>query len=109
LADLRNGNRGEIPCAQHILDELKGGERAFSRRGQLYVKDLSNKVFRLKDWFATTARMAADNGGRLPPQAPNRDRVLFRASKKVWPDVFADGGAAYLEAKKARRRAKLGL
>ncbi|RLM75434.1 hypothetical protein C2845_PM15G00030 [Panicum miliaceum] len=109
LTDLRKRNLGKIPASSLILGELKDGERAFSRRGQLDRKEVTNKVYRLKDRFAKTAKMAADNGGRLPPEAPDRDRMLYRASKKVWPEVFADGGAAYLEAKEARDRARLGL
>jgi len=111
MADLRKDNLGVVPQARYILEDIRGGGRAFSRGrvDDLDVHVLSNKMNRLKEKFATTAGIAKDNGGRLPPEAPHRERELFRASKRVWPEVFADHSAAYMAAKAGRRRAKLRL
>ncbi|RCV32443.1 hypothetical protein SETIT_7G003300v2 [Setaria italica] len=99
MGDLLKDNHGVIPGASHILKELRG-KPAFSRRG-LQVRELSDKMYRLKRKFATTADKAAANRGKLPRRTKYRDEKLYEMSQDhdLWPDVAADDGAAYLEAR----------
>lgn len=88
LVDLREANREEIPAASLIRDELRGGNRAFSRR-DLIVTEVTEKMRNLKDQFKNAvAKVAAGNGGGNNRRTKfDNHRELYELSLKVWPEL----------------------
>ncbi|CAL5018735.1 unnamed protein product [Urochloa decumbens] len=105
IAHLRSVNEGVIPRSSAILKELRVNG-ALGRPGTS-ASELSKKVYDLKKQIARSAKKAAANGGKLQRKTKHRNKVLYRESPDVWPDLFADAGASYREAKAARRRGGL--
>ncbi|CAL5018752.1 unnamed protein product [Urochloa decumbens] len=103
IADLRmRVNGGMIPPASAILDELRRNG-ALTRCG-VSARKLSRKVYNLRRKFATSAKKAAANGGKLKRRTKHRDKKLYEESQDVWPEMLEDGGYSYLQARPARRR-----
>jgi hypothetical protein len=101
MGHLRKRNNGRIPSVSLILKEVLR-KRAFERR-DLKATELSNKMYSLKGKFAKTAHKAAANGGKLRRKTKFRDLKwnLHSMSRdhQLWPDLDADDGAAYLQAR----------
>lgn len=109
LAKLRSDNLGVLPPASVLLKEIcdDGG----LRRPGVDATELSGKVKTLKEKFVKAAtKLAAARGGRR--RRKYRNKVLFEASMKVWPDLLPDDVAAAVQvqvARAARARRRQGL